>query len=144
MPSKHLGQEHSANYRYPTQYNTPQHYANSNGSRYDSSEKGNHSSPPSGSSSRRSSLGNVLTDYSSPAGGLGFSSLNLNSTSHVEVGNALERGQERGQGLSGRGRARWKSKVIIMLGMRFGWIVLVIWYEVGVVSLGTGYLASLG
>lgn len=85
-----------------------------------------------------------MTDYSSPAGGLGFSSLNLNSTSHVEVGNALERGQERGQGLSGRGRARWKSKVIIMLGMRFGWIVLVIWYEVGVVSLGTGYLASLG
>ena len=143
MPSKYLGQDHSANYHYPTQ-NNGQQYINGYSPQnpiYEDPEKRNYSSPPSGSSSRRSSAGNVLMDLSSPAGGLGFSSLNLSSGSRVEAGNAHERGQERGMGQAGRVRSRWKSKVVIMLGLRFGWIVLVIWYEVGVVSLPCVFLS---
>jgi hypothetical protein len=169
MPTKHLGQDFSANSNQhhhhvydnhdPEKRSIPQHNYNHNQNYnqsynpnaypYAHSNSNTYSSPPSGSSSRRSSAGNVLTDYTSgtSAGGLGFSSLGPNASNHfggIEAGNGHayayekerdgDKNRDRERGVTGRGRSRWKSKVFVLLGMRFGWIVLVIWYEVGVVS----------
>jgi hypothetical protein len=53
---------------------------------------------------------------------------------HGGASNSIHNGGSGSTAGGMRKRSGWKTKVMVLLGMRFGWIVFVIWYEVGEVS----------
>ena len=101
-----------------------------------SSSHSGFSPPASVTSSRRSSYAAVDYAYG-PGSSLGFSSLASEPGGLMGHGGAMSSGHNGGSGSATGGmrkRSGWKTKVMVLLGMRFGWIVFVIWYEVGEVS----------